>query len=80
MALWARECVVRRRDPDLSAPAPPAELLLFDADQWPGRDAGQRFDAFCEARRAHLDVHGWPGGADAEIASLPDEPWWEGII
>ena len=53
---------------------------VFDVDRWPGRDPGERFDAFRGARRAHLERYGWPGGADVECATLPDEPWWEGII
>ena len=71
---------MRRRSPDLSAPPPPTALLTFDADQWPGGDPGERFDAFREARRVHLERYGWPGGEEAECRSLPDEPWWEGSI
>lgn len=71
---------MRRRDPDLSAPPPPLELVTFDSGQWPGGDPGERFDAFRAARLTHLERCGWPGGTDAEIATLPDQPWWEGII
>jgi len=71
---------VRRRPLDVSAPPPPTALVVFDVDRWPGRDPGERFDAFRGARRAHLERYGWPGGADVECATLPDEPWWEGII
>lgn len=78
--LWARLAKRRRADGLIDGDRPPPMLLTFTAEQWPGDNPGERYDAFRQARRDHPARHGWPGGPDAEIDSLLDQPWYDGMI
>ena len=48
----------RRRNDE----AVPEHLERFIPADWPGHTWQVRFDFWREARRAHMDAHGWPGG------------------
>jgi hypothetical protein len=41
---------------------PPAMLVRFDREQWPGDNLNASFDLWRVARAAFEEVHGWPGG------------------
>ena len=47
-------------------------LAVFNAADWPGRSAMDRFELWKEARRAYFEEHGWPGGALALLRGSSD--------